>query len=185
MKSYNRDFRRYVILNLINAQGPISRTQLTEITGFRPATVGEVAKSLIEEGLVIETGFASSRTGRRREMLDLNRKNICAVGIAISNMQASAVLARFDGTIVQEEVCSGRPDSSHEELTEMIADTTGRLLELAKGMHVVGIGIGDPPYDPTGYQKGGSISVNYGHFNDWPRLILKPALERQIEALTA
>ncbi len=179
MKSYNRDFRRYVILNLINAQGPISRTQLTEITGFRPATVGEVAKALIEEGLVAETGFASSRTGRRREMLDLNRKNICAVGIAISQMQASAVLVRFDGTIVREEVCRAETGSSQAELAELIAETTAKLLERAKDMHVAGIGIGDPPYDPTGYQKGVSISTNYGHFNDWTHLILKPALEKR------
>ena len=179
MKSYSRDFRRYVILNLINAQGPISRTQLTEITGFRPATVGEIAKALIEEGLVVETGYASSRSGRRREMLDLNRKNICAIGISLSQTQASAVLALFDGTIVREEVCRGREGSSHEELTEIIADTTGRLLELAKEMHVAGIGIGDPPYDPTGYEKGVSISANYGHFNDWTHMILKPALEKR------
>ena len=179
MKSYNRDFRRYVILNLINAKGPISRTRLTEITGFRPATVGEVAKYLIEEGLVTETGYASSRTGRRREMLDLNRKKICAVGIAASQMQARLVLALFDGTIVREEVCKGAPGCSQEELVQMITETTGHLLDLAEGLYVAGIGIGDPPYDPTGYQKGVSISANYGHFNDWTRLILRPELEKR------
>ena len=60
MESFNRGFRRYVILNLIRSFGPISRTQLADVTGYRPATVGELVKALLDESLVVETGFFNS-----------------------------------------------------------------------------------------------------------------------------
>ena len=61
MNRYNLGlFQRYVILNMIHAFGPISRTRLANMSGFRLATVGEIAKALIGEGLVQETGFAAA-----------------------------------------------------------------------------------------------------------------------------
>jgi len=179
MISHNREFRRYVILNLINAFGPVSRTELADISGFRPATVGELAKAMMDEGLVAETGFASSSAGRRRAMLELNRQGIGAVGIAIAPARATAVLARLDGTIVREEVCSRSPDCSQDALVELICDCTARLLESARDMRLAGIGIGDPLYDPASYHSANSISANYGHFNDWVHLLLKPRLEER------
>lgn len=177
MKSYNRNFQRYVLLNLINASGSISRTQLADISGFRLATVGEITRELLEEGLVVETGFASSGTGRRRAMVDLNRRSICAVGIFIGRDRATAVLARLDGSIVQEEVCERRPGCPHEELAEKIIACVERLLASVGDARMAGIGVGDPLYDPASYQKGSPITANYGHFNDWVHLLLNPGLE--------
>ena len=178
MNRYNQGlFQRYVILNMIHAFGPISRTQLADISGFRLATVGEIAKALIGEGLVLETGFATAGTGRRRIMLDMNHEHICAVGIAISQTRVNAVLARLDGVIVREECCAREAGCPHEILIDRIVLCIERLLRHSEGMNVMGIGIGDPLYDPASYQKGNSIVSNYGHFNDWVHLKLKPALE--------
>lgn len=177
MKSYNRDFQRYVLLNLINAFGPISRTKLMEMSGFRLATVGEIAKELLDEGLAVEAGLSAHSTGRRRPTVDLNRRAICAVGISIAHNRATAVLARLDGTIVREEVCQGDPGCGPDALTELIAGCVERLLADVGDMHMVGIGIGDPLVDPASYQKGSPISANYRHFNDWVHLRLNPMLE--------
>ena len=189
MKSYNRNFQRYVLLNLINAFGSISRTQLADMSGFRLATVGEITKELLDEGLAVETGFASSGAGRRRAMVDLNRRSICAVGVSIARSRATAVLARLDGSIVQEEVCEGGPDCSHEALSGMIVECVARLLDAAADMHISGIGVGDPLYDPASYPKGSPLSANYGHFNDWVHLMLIPGLEARfglpVRALSA
>ena len=178
MKRYSQGlFHRYVILNMIHSFGPISRTQLANLSGFRLATVGEIAKALIDEGLVVETGFAAAGAGRRRVMLDMNRERISAVGVAISRTEVTTVLARLDGAIVREETCKREPDRPGGELVGRIVDRIDALLRSAEGMNVVGIGIGDPLYDPASYQKGGSIASNYGHFNDWVHLELKRVLE--------
>lgn len=178
MKRYNQGlFQRYVILNMIHAFGPISRTQLADRSGFRLATVGEIAKALIGEGLVLETGFAAAGTGRRRIMLEMNHQRICAVGISITRDNVTAVLARLDGTIAGEASWPREESCSREALVEQIVGRVGMLLQGAGEMNVLGIGIGDPLHDPATYQKGSSITANYGHFNDWVHLMLKPALE--------
>lgn len=45
MMNDNHRHRRYLILNLIKRFGPVSRTELTELTDLRAATVGEITKS--------------------------------------------------------------------------------------------------------------------------------------------
>ena len=181
MMSFNREFRRYALLNLIQAFGPISRTQLADVSGFRPATVGEIAKALLDEGLAVETGFASAATGRRRTMLELNRTGIGAVGIAITRTHATTVLARLDGTILREETWQRGADASRETLSARIADRVAALLENVDGLRLVGIGIAEPPYDPADYRKDDSLTVNYGHFNDWIHLSLRPMLEARFD----
>lgn len=177
MKRYSQEFRRYVALNLIHTLGPVSRTELADISGFRPATVGELAKSLIDEGLVLETGTAASPAGRRRTMLELNGRGIGAIGIAVSRKRATAVLARLDGSIVREEHCERPPEADEDGLIERIVGCAEALRPHADGMRLVGIGIGDPLYDPSSYKNADSLSTNYGHFNDWVHLRLKPRLE--------
>ena len=179
MKSYNREFRRYVILNMIHSFGPISRTELADISGFRLATVGEITRSLLDEGLVVETGQASAATGRRRTMLEMNRRAIGAIGISISRTRAKSVLARLDGTIMREETCARHPVSDQEMAIKRIVGCVEALLGSARGIRLVGIGIGDPLYDPASYLNADSISTNYGHFNDWVHLRLKPQLEER------
>lgn len=180
MNRYNLGlFQRYVILNMIHTFGPISRTQLANMSGFRLATVGDIAKALIGEGLVRETGFAAAGTGRRRIMLDMNHQSICAVGISISQTKVTAVLARLDGTIAREESFAREAGHPHEAIVEQILLCVERLLRGSEDMNILGIGIGDPFYDPTNYQRGGSIVSNYGHFNDWVHLRLKPVLEER------
>ena len=178
MKRYHQGmFQRYVLLNMIHTFGPISRTQLAERSGFRLATVGEIAKTLIQEGLIQETGLAAEGMGRRRIMLEMNYKRICAVGISISRTEISAVLARLDGAIAGEASCPREAGEPCEALVERIGECVGSLLWDAGDALVTGIGIGDPLYDPASYRKGDSIVSNYGHFNDWVHLKLKPALE--------
>ena len=138
MKRYSQGvFQRYVLLNMIHAFGPISRTQLASLSGFRPATVGELAKALIDEGLVVETGFAAVGAGRRRVMLDMNRRGISAVGVAIAREKVTTVLARLDGTIVRDESCLREPDCPREALVGRIADMVGVLLGDAERIRAV------------------------------------------------
>ena len=56
-----KDYRKYLILNLINHFQPVSRTRLVELTNFQPANVTALVKELLEEHYVIETGKHSNR----------------------------------------------------------------------------------------------------------------------------
>lgn len=59
----NRENRRYILLNLVHHFGPISRKKLIYLTDYRPASVSELTKELLEEGLLVETGHFSTGHG--------------------------------------------------------------------------------------------------------------------------
>ena len=48
--------RSQMLLNIIHHLGPISRTELVELTDWRPASVGDIIRELLEKQLIIETG---------------------------------------------------------------------------------------------------------------------------------
>ena len=76
--------KRYLILNMIHHLGPISRIELINKTDYRPDSVGEIIKELLDENIIVETGYASSGAGRKRIMLELNKSYLCAIGLSFS-----------------------------------------------------------------------------------------------------
>ena len=61
-------FKRHLILNIISHLGPVSRTELIELTDYRPASVTDIIKELLDEQLIVETGSVSVGHGRKRTM---------------------------------------------------------------------------------------------------------------------
>lgn len=170
-------FKRHLILNIISHLGPISRTELIELTDYRPASVTDIIKELLDEQLIVETGSVSVGHGRKRTMLEINKEHLCAIGISFSNESVSYVLSRIDGTILTQRSCRFHLAESRAELIGRITEDVQMLLEQFSDKLLVGIGISEPLFDPTAYQYGSSLTANYTHFNDWIHLSLKPQLE--------
>lgn len=175
--SYTR--KRHLILNIINHLGPISRTELIHLTDYRPASVSDIIKELLDEELIIETGNYSAGPGRKRTLLEINKTHLCALGMAFSSDSVTFIVSQFDGTILKQD---NLPISSNLDKTVLIAqiiEHTQILLHDFKDRHMIGIGIGEPFNDPTTYQKEHSLPSYYAHFNDWLYLGLKPQLEER------
>ncbi len=172
--------RRGLILNMICRFGPVSRTRLTALTGYRAASVGEITKELLTERLIVERGSSSVGHGRRRELLDINKAHLCALGIGFSAGCASLIAAQIDGVILRRVELPIAPGASRAELAGAILHEAVKLLEALEGREVIGIGLCNPLFDPTAY-RGNSILTSYLHFNDWIDLQLRPQLEAQTQ----
>jgi predicted NBD/HSP70 family sugar kinase len=170
-------FKRHLILNITSHLGPVSRTELIELTDYRPASVTDIIKELLDERLIMETGSVSVGHGRKRTMLEINKGHLCAIGISFSNDSVSYVLSRIDGTILTQQSRRFHLAESRAELIGRITEDVQKLLEQFSDKLLVGIGISEPLFDPTAYQYGSSLTANYTHFNDWIHLSLKPQLE--------
>ena len=182
--AYNsHGFKRYLILNMISHLGPISRTELIELTDYRPASVTEIIKELLDEKLIVESGQASVGHGRKRTMLEINKGHLCAVGLSFTNEFVNIVLSRVDGSIVEQEVLPILSEASREELVLDIVGRIQLLLENHTDKRIIGIGISEPLFDPTAYRYGSSLAANYSHFNDWVSSSLKPQLEAHFPVL--
>lgn len=175
---HNNHFRkRNLILNIISHLGPISRTELINLTEFRPASVSAIIKDLLDEQLIVETGYTSTGYGRKRILLEINKPHLCAIGLAFYPGFVSFLVAQIDGTTLHRENIPVHPGMPKETLIEQIVERTNDLLRMYQHKRIVGIGVGEPLYDPTSYQPEYSLLNNYLHYNDWVKLSLKPRLE--------
>lgn len=169
--------KRNLFLNIISHLGPISRTELINLTDYRPASVSAIIKELLDEQLIVETGYTSTGYGRKRILLEINKSHLCAIGLAFYPGFMTFQVAQIDGTTLHRENVPVDPGTPKETLIEQIVERTGELLRMYQHKNIVGIGIGEPLYDPTSYQPEYSLLNNYLHYNDWVKLHLKPRLE--------
>lgn len=170
-------FKRNLILNMISHLGPISRTELIELTDYRPASVSDIIKELMDGQLITEVGFTSVGHGRKRTMLEINKAHLCAVGLSFTSDSVSYVLSQIDGVILSRQTQTVGLEMSREQLIADIAAHIDGLISQFADRQIVGIGISEPLFDPTSYQYGSSLVANYAHFNDWIHLSLIPKLE--------
>ena len=169
--------RRYTMLNLINHLGPVSRKKLIELTDARPASVSELTKELIDEGLVVERGSVSNGPGRKRTLLELNSRKLCAIGVLLSYTKVTYVLSQIDGTVV-ERIDSDITDPKMDQLGEMAVSRITDLIHAHPDKKIVGIGLADPLYDEARFGFTASLSRTYDSFIDWGHMELKPRLEK-------
>ena len=174
--------RSQMILNIIHHLGPISRTELIELTDYRPASVGDIIKELLEKQLILETGHSSGKPGRKRTLLEINKNHLYAIGISFAPDSALCLAAGIDGRIFAQSSLPIQSTQPKEELARQITDAVCDLISQCNDKELVGIGICKPFYDPMSYENNHSILSNYVHFHDWIHCSLQPLLEKSTHA---
>ena len=168
--------QKYLILNMVNHLGPISRTELIAFTDYRPASVGSIIKSMIVEGLLVETGYSSSGYGRKRVLLEINHERICAISISVSAHSIIYIVAQINGVVLRRIDQEVDRETPKDQLSEMIARQARLLFQEFADRNIIGVGVCNPLYDPTRYQMDGSLISGYSKFNDWIQSDLLPKL---------
>lgn len=163
-------------MNIIRHAGPISRTELAEITDYRPATISAIIKDLLDKKLILETGRSSGGQGRKRTLLEINKSHLCAIGISFAPHRALCIATGIDGRIFSREEFPIPENLPKQQLASQIADAVSRLLDSCCDKEIVGIGICRPFYDPLTYEYQHSLHTNYTHFHDWIHQRLIPDL---------
>ncbi len=157
-----RDIRRTnrkTIVSKLYFEGPLSRSDLCELTGLSAATVTNVMAELLDENIVQETGLVeASEGGRPRTLLEINTTYGYFVGVDLGETHVQIEL--FDLTLhnlgtVRRKVA--QEDNCPEHYASWIATGINELLEKAsiQPNQVVGVGIGVPGI----VQRNGGVSI--------------------------
>lgn len=168
-----------VVLDAIRHYGPISRTELAEMTELTSATITNVTSHLTDLGLISESGSAASHGGRKRVLLTLRENAYWAMGIEISRNHVSGVLSNLGGMILER---------AHEEIerTEGPQKTIDRVIAMGKrflkraresGRAVIGLGIGVP--GPVNSEEG--IVISPPNFPGWSWIRLRDRVEEELD----
>lgn len=136
---------RRAILNLIRRLGPISRTQLTQLTGLSSAAITGVTAELITDKILLErsVGEAGPGGGRRPVFLDIDYKSQYAVGMKITNKYIDAVLTDLSTQVVAHQF-EDMLETTPEAVARQVAQIAQKLFKIAKikPKSVIGVGLG-------------------------------------------
>jgi len=87
------------ILELVRRRSETSRVEISRELGVTPATVTYAVKRLLAAELLVESGFASSRGGKRASLLRLNDQARWAIGCTVDTDRLSLVGVDMSGAL--------------------------------------------------------------------------------------
>ena len=97
-----RDINRDVVLELIRTRQPVSRADLSRISGLQPSTISSIAEQLIHEKWIIEGAAAKRPRGRRPTLLSLNPDMVIIVA-DVRPTQAIVAVVDLNGRFLTRE----------------------------------------------------------------------------------
>jgi predicted NBD/HSP70 family sugar kinase len=178
VRDLRRDNRAAVLWSLYLSQSR-SRYELSTATGLSTASVTNVVRELIDEGIVVETGLAESDGGRPRAMLGINPDYGYVIGVDIGETRTRVEL--FDLTMAERARVEYPLDRAAEHdvdvVVEQIASGISAVIAHSEvgADAVLGVGIGVP-----GIIEQGAEVLVHGQTYGWDAV----PLERLVRART-
>lgn len=178
----NRDLikamNRNLILNIIRQNGPLSRTQLTEVSGLSVGAVSQIITDLIENHWILEVGEGDYTGGRRQVLLHLNPSAGYAIGLKLMENRIVCTVIDFEGRTVhyQQHAFPGSdstPEAAVRELANIIGLTLNEIGLAHSQIFGVGIGLAGVVYSHSGM-------IRYSPFFGWRNVPLAALLSEQI-----
>src|SRR5450755_2845564 len=173
VRDLRRDNRSVLLWSLYFDQ-PCSRQDLSEATGLSSASVSNVIRELIHEGIVVEAGSVDSDGGRTRVLLRIDPDYGYVVGIDVGETRIQAEL--FDLTMAVR-ANADIPLEPREHGVDVVVDRILRCLSAVladSGVPpeaILGVGIGVP-----GVVEQGAEVVLYGQTYGWDAVPLERLL---------
>jgi predicted NBD/HSP70 family sugar kinase len=97
-----RDINRDVVLELIRTKQPISRADLSRLSGLQPSTISSIVEQLLNEKWIVEGAAAKRPRGRRPTLLSLNSDMVITVA-DIRPHQAVIAVVDLNGRFLSRE----------------------------------------------------------------------------------
>lgn len=134
---------RSAVLDLIRSAGEISRADIARRSALTEKTISGIVRSLLDSGVIIESGYAASTGGKRPVLLRLNDKELYAVGLTLDVARCLLVVCAVDGTEVARSDLRGTGDDQPPVVLARVAAALRRLLHRQGIDHgaVVGLGV--------------------------------------------
>ncbi|GMQ57966.1 ROK family transcriptional regulator [Vallitalea sediminicola] len=132
---------KYVLLKDIVTKGPISRIELSKITGLSKMTVTAIINEYIEKDIIWECSEAKSTGGRKRTNLDISNESLLTLGIYIGRDFLQVGVINLKGQILQAENISLKEIKNNEMLMDSLFMLCDKLIKSRYKDNIWGIGV--------------------------------------------
>jgi len=138
------------VLELIRANQPLSRADISRCSGLQRSTVSQIVEQLIRENWVREGAVASLARGRHPTLLGLN-EDLMVIAADIHPRQATVAMVDLSGRLLSRSVVplTSNPAAS----TRLITDCIQRMRRNFQGKSIEGIGVSLPGRFDPGTQR--------------------------------
>lgn len=110
---------RALVVDLIRSSGPISRVELTAATGLTQPAISMIVRKLLTDGIIRQTGSASSG-GKPRQLLEINARARIGIGIQLGFESITFVATDTSGGIIARQQVDGAAVEQPDEVTQRI-----------------------------------------------------------------
>ncbi|MGI2294602.1 ROK family protein [Paenibacillus sp. GXUN7292] len=134
-----------IVLESVLTHAPLSRAQISTLTGLNKATVSNLVQDLIDNHLVLEVGIGESSGGRKPVILHFNKNAGYAIGIDLGVNYIHGILTDLEGNVLidrQQKLKLRDRDHIFHELSAFIEGLIKQVPESPYGL--IGIGVGVP-----------------------------------------
>jgi len=135
------------LLGPIYAQGALSRSDLAERAHIAPSHVGVLTRKALNDGYLIEDGFAPSKGGRRRVLLRANPRFAELIGVDIGRAHTRIVVTDFVGQVLDYKWLPTETFKGKEHVLRVVYDALKARLSKFTSVAAIGIthsGVIDP-----------------------------------------
>ena len=138
----------------IRIHGPLSRTEIADVTGYSRSKITAVINRLTNEGILEEIGDGESSGGRRPRVLNFKAEFGYLVGVDMGATSLDIALANFNGQIIDRvahtiDVREG-PEVVLSLLCKSLLEMLNRLSLHPTKIYAFGIGVPGPVEFSTG-----------------------------------
>jgi predicted NBD/HSP70 family sugar kinase len=173
VRDLRRDTRSALLRSLYFRQSR-NRQELSEATGLSQASVSNVVRELLDEGVVIETGSVDSDGGRPRVLLAINPEYGYVVGVDIGETRVQVEL--FDLAMTERGQASYRLNPSEHDVGVVVEGVLAGLTAVladsgVKPSAILGVGVGVP-----GIVEQGPEVLVHGQTYGWEAVPLRRLL---------
>jgi predicted NBD/HSP70 family sugar kinase len=145
---------RTTVLDCIRSAGTVSRVELTAASGLTGATITNVVRDLIADGLVVEVGRGESRGGTPRRLLRIDAAARAAVGVQLDRSTCVVVVVDLAGEVVARADLPGAATRAPADVLAGIAAGVDRVLAEADLPRSRVLGVGFATHGPQDRARG-------------------------------
>ena len=129
--------KSWLVLEAIRENSPLTKAEISKITGLNVVTVSNYVNNYISRGLVLGKGLNSSTGGRKPELVELNSRFGFAIGIdlgapGLASSKMIAVLTDLSGKVIAKV----KKPRSEESIDRLLARATGLISELIENCSI-------------------------------------------------
>jgi len=136
-----------VLVDVLRASGPMSRSELARRTGLSTATANRLVDRLVDDGVLSETGVAESTGGRPARLVEFNAaaRSVLAIDVggrkvagAVTDLEARVLLTR-ERLVAADTRTAAR--TFFEALSELASELVQEATDLKSPVHAVAVGV--------------------------------------------